>query len=287
MKAGATSCLGMAMAVAALFQGATARAGIASRTSGVAPLEVFFDAVDPQSGVVQPTPDGEGHLEYADLDYRWSFGDPGSGTWAVDGKSKNLERGYVAAHVYDTPGTYHVTLTVTSPAGAVTTYAETITVQDPEVVYAGDRTTCLSSSGVYDGCPAGAAHVTTTDILDLQAHVATGRRVLLRRGDSWTTTSRMTFWDVTGPVTIGAYGAPTGVDLRGIAANAPSIQVTHASKDDQFIATNRSPDWRIMGLRVTSPATLGTPFAATTDQSAILYYRLKVVGFGMGLCVAH
>ncbi|HUW84794.1 MAG TPA: PKD domain-containing protein, partial [Phycisphaerae bacterium] len=84
----------------------------ASRTSGIAPLAVFFDAVDPASGVLQPT-DGD----YASLGYAWDFGDPDAGTWSTNGNSRNTAMGYVAAHVYEQPGTYTATLTVTDTQG--------------------------------------------------------------------------------------------------------------------------------------------------------------------------
>ncbi|MBK8267390.1 MAG: PKD domain-containing protein [Planctomycetes bacterium] len=53
----------------------------ASRTSGVAPLAVFFDATLPQSGVVQPSENVAGTLNYASQTYVWDFGDPASGNW--------------------------------------------------------------------------------------------------------------------------------------------------------------------------------------------------------------
>ncbi|HUW84930.1 MAG TPA: PKD domain-containing protein, partial [Phycisphaerae bacterium] len=84
----------------------------ASRTSGIAPLAVFFDAVDPASGVIQPA-DGD----YASLGYAWDFGDPDAGTWSTNGNSRNTAMGYVAAHVYEQPGTYTATLTVTDTQG--------------------------------------------------------------------------------------------------------------------------------------------------------------------------
>ena len=95
----------------------------ASRVTGVAPLSVFFDAVDtiPEgtaspfawaSGVVQPT-DREGTR------YDWDFGDPAAGTWRTTGLGRNSATGYTAAHVYENPGTYTATLSVMDTAGTV------------------------------------------------------------------------------------------------------------------------------------------------------------------------
>jgi len=77
---------------------ATAPGGIVlslvpARTSGVAPLAVFFDA----SGT---TDIGVTTRPFHDLEYTWSFGDPGSGTWASGAQpgvsSRNSATGPVA-----------------------------------------------------------------------------------------------------------------------------------------------------------------------------------------------
>lgn len=200
----------------------------ASRTSGVAPLGVFFDAIDTDdppwtSGVVQPrgfedhptnitgvritrveygTPLGLGTLNYTSVStsltwaangelagsavdvssggnfamesggglhlhvwvnpaelpggnagdaiqivdgglnadwnsfhYAWNFGDPGSGFWTTgatksDGSyfSKNQAFGWNAAHVYEEPATYTVTLTITDDVDGTHVYAQDITI---------------------------------------------------------------------------------------------------------------------------------------------------------------
>jgi hypothetical protein len=71
---------------------------IPSRTSGLAPLFVFFDAT--------ATTHTLGSFPYHDIGYFWNFGDSSAGTWSLTGYSKNLSYGPIAAHVYETPGTY-------------------------------------------------------------------------------------------------------------------------------------------------------------------------------------
>jgi PKD repeat protein len=83
------------------------REATADRTTGHAPLDVWFHAVadDPEGGR---------------LTYRWEFGDaPGSALGAE------------AEHTYLAPGTFTATLTVTDAGGATDTEEITITVTDP------------------------------------------------------------------------------------------------------------------------------------------------------------
>ena len=104
-------------------------ADIPSRTSGVAPLSVFFDATTTIDGTLRP---------FHDLEYRWDFGDTSAGTWANGAQpnvnSKNYATGPVASHVFETPGTYYVTLTALDGTNVATTplHYITITVQDPK-----------------------------------------------------------------------------------------------------------------------------------------------------------
>ncbi len=122
-------------------------------TSGVAPFAVFFDAVVDNSNVMQPEII-DGRKEYADIYYSWDFGDPGKGNWPESDKSKNHDIGYVASHIYHDPGTYTVTLTVTDREGGTNIYTQEITVQDPDVVFSGENTICISSSGNFEGASA-------------------------------------------------------------------------------------------------------------------------------------
>ena len=72
-----------------------------ARTSGVAPLAVFFDA----TGTIDT--DGSTN-DFHDLTYSWDFDDPDAGTWSFSGLSKNVAFGPVAGHVFETAGTYGV-----------------------------------------------------------------------------------------------------------------------------------------------------------------------------------
>jgi hypothetical protein len=61
---------------------------LVSQTSGVAPLGLFFNA-NPSST-----------QDFHEREYQWDFGDSESGTWATNGRSKNSDKGAIAAHVY-------------------------------------------------------------------------------------------------------------------------------------------------------------------------------------------
>src|SRR5271157_1926483 len=92
---------------------------IAARTSGTAPLFVFFDASgsNGQYGASvwnqDSTLTATANQSFRDLHFQWNYGDPSSGTWGdkgignADGKSRNTDDGPFGAHVYETAGTYN------------------------------------------------------------------------------------------------------------------------------------------------------------------------------------
>ncbi|MCP4346872.1 MAG: PKD domain-containing protein, partial [Desulfobacterales bacterium] len=188
----------------------------ASRTSGVAPLGIFFET------------DLTSSTAFSNTDYSWNFGDSSSGIWAETGTSKNTDTGPVSAHVFETPGEYTVILTAKNNSGTIGTETVLITVENPETVYAGTNTVCISRSDSNDftGCPDNAEQVTMDDFDDISSHISTGKRILLRRGDTWTTSGDRTYLNIDGPVTIGAYGDCDTPDDRGICSNAPLIHNT-------------------------------------------------------------
>ncbi|MEW6249746.1 MAG: PKD domain-containing protein [Planctomycetota bacterium] len=234
----------------------------ASRTTGVAPLLVFFDAVDTanwQSSVAQP-PDGD----FAAWRYAWDFGDDPGATWSTTGLPKNEANGFVAAHVYENPGTYTATLTLTDRNGAVTTYTQTIDVSG----FAGTTYYVSSSTGsdTNDGLSQQRPFQTFGKAISV---LGTNKRVLFKRGDSWTVTSGalITF---PGPGVIGAYG--TG--------SRPFFEVTTNTSLIKFQGTNTG-DWRITDLHARGPATTTAGYMVLCDYSfqRVLMQGLKAEGF--------
>jgi PKD repeat protein len=200
----------------------------ASRTSGVAPLAVFFDA----------TGNDLSTQAFHERGYVWDFGDPSSGTWATTGRSKNAARGPFAAHTFETPGTYTVTAVVTDMRGSSRKRTATISVEDPDVVFAGKKTVCFSTGRDFSGCPSGAKKVTLNAFHEALTRAKSGMRLLFKRGDIFSGVSRADL-DAPGPGILGAFGSgdPPAIDmtysdgLLGLSDSRPTID-----------------DWRIMDL---------------------------------------
>jgi hypothetical protein len=247
----------------------------ASRTSGVAPLAVHFFADTAAS-----TPTSQ---PFHDYEYVWDYGDSSSGNWATSGRSKNTDKGASAAHVYETPGTYTATLTVRDATSVVSSAIFTITVQDPNTVFSGTNTTCISTTSDFTGCPAGAAQVTTTNLgSTLPSYTAAGRRVLLRRGSSWSISSTISFPNNQGPVHIGAFGTCSSPDALGICSNAPSITVGSG----YFINLDYKRDWRLADISFAGPAASSVT-DGYMDMRNILLFRLNASGFDTGYGWSH
>lgn len=247
----------------------------ASRTSGVAPLAVHFSA-----GFNPSSANDRGFHNY---EYSWGFGDFSSGNWGTTGKSKNTAKGPVAAHVYETPGTYTASLTIKNASGAVVdTESFTITVTNPDEVFSGTNTTCISTDSDFTGCPAGARQVTTNDISQIANYVGAGSRVLLHRGSSWTS-SGISMPSNTGPVSIGAYGAGTSRDAKtGICGNAPQITMTGGT----FFNLNNKQNWRLSDLSFSGPSNLDL-VTGGIDNQRILFLRIKAEGFSVAIGWSH
>lgn len=235
----------------------------ASRTSGVAPLTVFFDT----SGT---TAAGKTSRPFHELEYRWNFGDADI-KWTRGSRpgvsSKNVANGPLAAHVYETPGTYTATVTVfdgTTP----TRRQVSITVDNPNTVFSGTKTVCFST-GVrgFGGCPTGAQQVRTSDFATaINTYKGTGKRLLFRRGETFTS-GAMALIAVTGPGIVGAFGAATDpLPVLHSTANATSIQ----------LSSNKTPglrDWRIMDLNLVGAnggMSYGVSFGGGINQVTLL-----------------
>lgn len=230
--------------------GAIALSIAQSRLTGIAPLAVFFDASGTTTNPATPRP-------FHDLDYSWNFGEPthtsppvgGSLYWNNGSRAgssrRNLAAGPVAAHVYETPGTYTVTLAVKKDdTNAVTNSCVNVEVLDPDAVadFAGTNTACFSTSGTFTGCPAGALNITTSAFdTAINTYHTAHKRLLFNRGETFTAAT-MAMVTSTGPGLIGAYGTGAQPVIQGT-GNTQILRMSLAT-------TPAFSDWRVMDLNL-------------------------------------
>ncbi|WP_298773146.1 PKD domain-containing protein [uncultured Shewanella sp.] len=125
-----------------------------SSTVGVAPLSVHFDASKVTLNQITLDPFNEVH-------YFWHFNDDEQENWLTSNQTKAQDKGFITAHLFETPGQYSVTLTVSSPTGVFNPVTKNILIQvlEPNDVYSGNKTICLSVSNQFETCPFGAQQV--------------------------------------------------------------------------------------------------------------------------------
>lgn len=145
----------------------------ASRTTGVAPMAVLVDATATSAA-------SSGVDAYREVSYTFDFCDERGERWNLTGLPKNTQTGGpLAAHVYDLPGVYTIHVRATDASGGHSVATVTVVVHNPDTVYEGRRTVCVSPTANYAGCPSGA--LTQTGLPGSYS----GKRVLLRRGESF------------------------------------------------------------------------------------------------------
>lgn len=113
--------------------------------TGPAPLAVFFDGTATTSTI--------GFNTWREAGYHWDFGytTPSTpGIWSVSGQNKGNEVGRrpLAAHVYETPGTYTASVRAQLPSGTYQDKFITVVVEDPETYWTtSGRSTVTIGSG--------------------------------------------------------------------------------------------------------------------------------------------
>ena len=226
-----------------------------SRTAGVAPLAVFFDATATVATTV--------NNPFSELHYAWNFGDGNSGNWRTD-RNKNTDSGPVAAHVFEWPGNYTVTLIVRDTQGNISSDKAMITVQNPDQVFSGPNTICFSTTSAFQGCPNGAQQITTSDFDTAMSYAASGTRLLFNRGENWQTVSRHII-NTPGPGIIGAYGN----------GEKPSFHIL--GDDELFQLSGAVPnftDWRFMDFDVWGSGENNYVFKFEGSVKQVLMLRL-------------
>ena len=182
----------------------------------VAPEGVFFRASVSDASVTE----AGNRLVYDEsahaCTYIWTFGDPGRQSDKVTNvlaahNDLNEGRGKEVGHTYTSPGTYTVTCTVYGPNGLIGTASTSITVGDPDIVFAGDKTILVNAAGASDAAYSGATVVTSWDAARTEMNSrTTAHRCLFRRGEAFTANNSLlglNAGDDNPNLYIGAYGS--------------------------------------------------------------------------------
>jgi len=210
---GGSKLIRIPMFVASLAAGATVPI-VAPRTTATAPVGLTFDATGTtHAGVPNP---------FRELSYFWWYDDPTAHV--------QFTRSAFGGHSFTKPGTYTVTLGVVGPGGTCTVSTQEVTIEDPDVKFAGTNTICVSPTGTFTGAPAGCLQVTASDWKTVHdTHFTQGKRLLLALGETFTVGAQPDPENLNAATLesqIGYFGTPAGVDARGIPTNAPIIQTT-------------------------------------------------------------
>lgn len=254
-----------------------------SRITGVAPLYVNFD----MTGTTSTDSTNPTHECFFATD----FGDTGAGTWANGVQSsgltsKNAGYGPVTGHVYETPGTYTVTMSVTDGVNTVTKTG-TIVVQDPDVVYAGTDTICISHSGNFTGAPSGASQINTAGNTDMYAalvdHEGSDKRILFCKADAWTFTQQYTVTNKTG-LTIGGYG--TGIARSFGSGTLIPVTPTYSGTagEAMFLCYTGNSDLRVCDMAITAGKD-HSAMSATKSTVGLLFSKVEIRGAYTGFNV--
>jgi PKD repeat protein len=266
-------------------------------TSGTAPLAVHFNAKASTGGWGVTNP-------FLQLDYQWDFDDAGAGQWTTYGythsiNSKETGFGPVIGHVFESAGTYVVSLTVEDAQGQTSTTTETINVTAANSTFSGTDTICVSTGGDFTGAPAGANCVctsaihtnlpsgatTTTDALAgtyervQSTYLASGKRVLLKAGETWTRTGQLTANDINitsgSPWHFGSFG--TANDGRAI------LQATaHSTNFFTFADATPAVNGRITDIQCDVNGFQCNVIGWAKGNDSILLQNIKAAGLYTG-----
>ncbi|MGE3532888.1 MAG: PKD domain-containing protein [Steroidobacteraceae bacterium] len=244
-------------------------AGVA-RNSGVAPLGVFFDA----TATTHANPLVK---TFHDIQYQWNFADAGSGNWTNGSRlgSRNTATGPLAAHVFEAAGTYNVTVTAFDGTNTATCQVQVV-VDDPNTFFANANTVCFTNGVDLTGCPGGGSVIGgTNDFAVVKNALAAGKRVLMRRGDTFDVASAQNV-TVNGPWILGAYGgAGAKPVIRNTGGAITMLQIAPAVVG--------SGDMRIMDINIDGQSNGGARFStAASSVNQLTFLRVDIQNIGAG-----
>ncbi|MBY6218085.1 PKD domain-containing protein [Qipengyuania aquimaris] len=220
-----------------------------------------------------------------ELSYQWSFDDASARFEALPDdfpdsfKDANAAQGPLAGHVFEQPGTYEVRVWVANRNQDYATDTITITVEDPDTAYAGDRTICHSNSGNFSGCPSGAQRFTSA-VSALGAANQDRMRVLFRSGEDTLLNADTTFRGLR-DIQVGPFGS----------GQKPILRVN--STVDKTLFTPRETDgFTIFGLDMRGDYDPRTGLGENFDENGIgnlgnirntTVFRNRFSGLGMAM----
>jgi PKD repeat protein len=178
-----------------------------------------------------------------DSGFTWNFGDGGP-----------TAEGFLAAHVFDQPGTYSVGLTVNGTPWS----DETITVRAPK------RTICVSPTASFGDCPSASRSDHFTGLGSALGQDQTNVHVLLHRGEDF---GSFGAFANDGPTLYGAYGSGAKPTMRMNTEETMGSNVVWQDLDISVTRVLNLSDWSVL-RRIDASGTIG----GSPDYWVIAYY---------------
>lgn len=220
--------------------------------------------------------------DWNDVAYSWNFNDPTAAFSALQedfafGKSANFAQGPVAAHVFNQPGHYQVTLQIAEQNGQYSATTKDIVVTDANAQFPQQQTLCLSQESDFSECPAGAQLFTHWD--QATAVFASNQRgnsyrLLLKAGETFNAT-KTTLLSRYGPYYVSKFGEGENPIIKTDA----NISVFRALRVDGLTIASI----RLEGSYESNTG-LGNSYSAqainTTSTNNITIYQTQSTGIG-------
>jgi hypothetical protein len=225
--------------------------GTTSPSIWVAPCAVVFDATGTTNGAVSDP--------LMDCLYSWDYGDTAKDgeKWAYGARpgtqSKNKDLGIVGGHVYDVPGTYTITLTVLDNYGNINTTTQQIIVSDPDIVFSGDKTICVSNDTDFTGAPEGSTQITSSSYSSVyEANIpalSSEKRLLFKCDGVFDIDSIINSKSGVSKLQFGSFGSGAKPEFRFTDGTAADYFVRFSDTHDRVLN-----DIQIYGVKITNPS---------------------------------
>jgi len=246
---------------------------IPNQTEGVAPLAVLFDA----SATTSTTSENTFH----DLSFEWKFERRSNERWEHSYRRTSKDFGPIVGHVFTDPGTYRVRLKVKNKEGEIAVKRIKILVKDPNRIFYGNNTICVSQDGNFQGAPNGAMHLTTTDFNEVSPFLQqNGKRILLRRGEIWGINSTYKINNTSQGI-LGAFG--NGSDQPELKLSASGASIFNLSSSRSASLSH----FKIQDLTLSTSQMDNEAIKAHGNCSFISFHNLEILNFEKGIQLSN